>query len=82
VSVSQTVEGIQRTSRPLTGTAISAFGQLDHFGLLVEIQNGPAAPIKVAAEQLVKQRFLLSDDAARLVRAAEANGVLRAWGKE
>jgi hypothetical protein len=44
--------------------------------------DGYVTAIKAAAERLVKQRFLLPDDAARLVRAAEANDVLRAGGKE
>ena len=35
------------------------------------------AAVKAAAERLVRQRFLLPDDAARLVREAEASDVLR-----
>ena len=31
---------------------------------------------------MVKERFLLADDAARLVREAEASDVLRGGGKE
>jgi hypothetical protein len=38
---------------------------------------GYVAAVKSAAERLVKQRFLLPDDAARLVREAEASDVLR-----
>ena len=43
---------------------------------------GYAAAVKAAAERLAKQRFLLPDDAARLVREAEASDVLRGGGKE
>ena len=53
---------------------------------------GPAAPgeevrvvaleDKAAVDDLQKERFLLADDAARLVREAEASDVLRAGGKE
>ncbi len=35
------------------------------------------AKVKAAAQRLVEQRFLLQDDAARLVREAEASNVLR-----
>jgi hypothetical protein len=38
---------------------------------------GYVAAVQAAAERLVKQRFLLPDDAARLVREAEASDVLR-----
>jgi hypothetical protein len=35
------------------------------------------AKVKAAAQSLVQQRFLLQDDADRLVREADASGVLR-----
>jgi len=38
---------------------------------------GYVAAAKAAAQRLVEQRFLLVDDAARLIRAAEASDVLR-----
>jgi hypothetical protein len=40
-------------------------------------QAGYVAAVKTAAERMVKQRFLLPDDAARLIREAEASDVLR-----
>ena len=43
---------------------------------------GYVAAVKAAADRLVKQRFLLPDDAARLVREAEAGDVLRDGGKK
>jgi hypothetical protein len=43
---------------------------------------GYVAAIKAAADRLVKQRFLLPDDAARLVREAEAGDVLRDGGEK
>ena len=43
---------------------------------------GYVAAVKAAADRLVKQRFLLPDDAARLVREAEASDVLRGGGKK
>jgi hypothetical protein len=43
---------------------------------------GYVAAVKAAADRLVKQRFLLPDDAARLVREAEASDVLRDGGKK
>jgi hypothetical protein len=43
---------------------------------------GYVAAVKAAAERLVEQRFLLPDDAARLVREAEASDVLRGGGNE
>jgi hypothetical protein len=43
---------------------------------------GYVAAVKAAAKRLVKQRFLLADDAAWLVREAEASDVLRAGEKE
>ena len=44
--------------------------------------DGYVAVVKAAAERLVKQRFLLPDDAARLVREAEASDVLRGGEKK
>jgi hypothetical protein len=41
---------------------------------------GYVTAVKAATEGLVKQRFLLPDDAARLVREAEASDILRAEG--
>jgi Alpha/beta hydrolase domain len=38
---------------------------------------GYVAVVKAAAERQVKERFLLPDDAARLIKAAEAGNVLR-----
>jgi len=35
------------------------------------------AKVKAAAQSLVQQRFLLQDDADRLVKEAEASGVLK-----
>jgi hypothetical protein len=43
---------------------------------------GYVTVVKTAAERLVKQRFLLPEDAARLIREAEASDVLRGGGKE
>jgi hypothetical protein len=43
---------------------------------------GYIAAVKAAADRLVQQRFLLPDDAARLVREAEASDVLRSEGKK
>ena len=43
---------------------------------------GYVAAVKAAADRLVKQRFMLPDDAARLVREAEASDVLRGDGKK
>jgi hypothetical protein len=43
---------------------------------------GYVAAVKAAAERQVEQRFLLLDDATRLVREAEASDVLRGGGNE
>ena len=43
---------------------------------------GYVAAVTAAADRLVRQRFLLPDDAARLVREAEAGDVLREGGKK
>ncbi len=43
---------------------------------------GYTAAVKAAADRLVKQRFLLPNDAARLVREAEVSDVLRDRGKK
>lgn len=43
---------------------------------------GYVAAVKAAADRLVRQRFLLPADAARLVREAEAGDVLRDGGME
>jgi hypothetical protein len=43
---------------------------------------GYVTAVKAAADRLVKERFLLPDDAARLVREAEASDVLRGEGKK
>jgi hypothetical protein len=43
---------------------------------------GYVAAVKAAADRLVKERFLLPDDAARLVREAEASDILRGEGKK
>jgi hypothetical protein len=44
--------------------------------------EGYVAAVKATAERLVKQRFLLEGDAARLVREAEASDALRGGGNE
>jgi hypothetical protein len=41
---------------------------------------GYVAAVKAPAERLVQQRLVLPDDAARLVREAEASDVLRRGG--
>jgi hypothetical protein len=43
---------------------------------------GYVAAVKAAVDELQKGRFLLADDAARLIREAEASDVLRAGGDE
>jgi Alpha/beta hydrolase domain len=43
---------------------------------------GYVAAVKAAVEAMEKGRFLLADDAARLVREADASDVLRRGGKE
>ena len=43
---------------------------------------GYVAAVKAAAEAMKQERFLLDDDAARLVREAEASDVLRDGGEE
>ena len=45
------------------------------FTLTKEEAESAVAAVKKAAESLVKQRFLLADDAATLIKQAEDNGI-------